>query len=81
MLFYSFLKNKITIKIFKKYKKGLIFNHVIELKRQNNHINNIFSEMARIELATSILKTDILPIKLHLRKIIPCTGFEPVTHR
>ena len=39
--------------------------------------------MARIELATSILKTDILPIKLHLQQylIIPRTGFEPVTHR
>lgn len=35
--------------------------------------------MARIELATSILKTDILPIKLHLI-IIPRTGFEPVSH-
>ena len=36
--------------------------------------------MARIELATSILKTDILPIKLHLHFIsIPRTGFEPVT--
>lgn len=36
--------------------------------------------MAGLEPATSDLESDILPVKLHQKKI-PRTGFEPVSHR